>query len=178
MQSRTEKTILKSAILVTVGLAPMAYLCLWWGNPIVVEPLSSPITIKSGEYVSPYFTTYVADQYQIDLYFLPIRHAPMDIDWKIVNDRGAIIADDEYKEERNVGNNAILGYYRSARWSRQRIILSIHQDSDDKPFDTALHIGMPERSLDLSYGILPLLAWAILWSGIASIVLVFDLRRR
>jgi hypothetical protein len=42
-----------AVFLVLVGVAPLAYL-LWWGNAHNLEPLSVPLSLKRGEYTSPF----------------------------------------------------------------------------------------------------------------------------
>ena len=59
----------------------------------------------------------------------------------------------------------ILGRYKSAFQFNQRIILHIHQTNDEPNFDTTLHIDLPERSLDVSYGLPLAVGWALLVIG-------------
>jgi hypothetical protein len=77
-------------ILVLAGIAPLAYL-IWWGHAHNLEPLSVPISLKRGGFTSPFFTTVLDDDYQIEIYFLPHPRTPLDPDWKILNETGAVI---------------------------------------------------------------------------------------
>jgi hypothetical protein len=146
-------------LVVLVGWAPLLWL-LWWGRTGAVEPLSIPVTVRKGQFTSPPFAPAIPDkdeQYQIELYFLP-SHAPLDLDWKVVTDRGAVLAHGEYREGNALGNDAILGYYRPVSRSVERVILDVH---DENTFDTTLHVGLPERTLDASYGFPLAEGWAL-----------------
>lgn len=160
-----------AASLVLVGVAPLAYL-FWWGNAHNIEPLSVPLSLKSGEYTSPFFTTDLDDTYQIQIYFLPQHLVPLDLDWKVVDDRGAVIQSGAYREHIG-GNEANIGEYRPKRGSRQRIIVNIHHDVDAAAgSDLKLHIGLPEDTLRLAYGSAAAIGWASFFAGSGAIVLL------
>jgi len=169
------RTVLISVavLLVLVGIAPLAYL-LWWGDAHNLEPLSVPLSLKRGEYTSPFFTTDLDDDYQIEIYFLPYHRTPLDLDWKIVNETGALIQTGVYREDHQMGgNDAILErHYRAKRGSRQRIMVSIHQDVLAPDSDTRLHIGLPERGLEQAYGSAAAIMWAAIVAGGGAIILL------
>lgn len=164
-----------AVLLVLVGVAPLAYL-LWWGSAHNLEPLSVPLSLKRGEYTSPFFKTDLDDDYQIEIYFLPYHRTPLDLDWKIVDEGGALIQSGNYSEDQQMGgNDAILErHYRPKRGSRQRIMVSIHQDvqAPAPDFDTRLHIGLPERRLELAYGSPAAIMWAAIVAGAGAIMLL------
>ncbi len=85
-------------ILVLAGIAPLAYL-IWWGHAHNLEPLSVPVALKRGEFTSPFFTTDLDDDYQIEIYFLPYPRTPLNLDWKILNETGAVIRSGSYRDE-------------------------------------------------------------------------------
>ena len=164
-------------LLVLLGLAPLAYLY-FWATTHNFEPLSVPLSLKRGEYTSPFFTTDLNETYQIQIYFLPPHSTPVDMDWKIVDDRGAVIQSGAFREEHTGGNNVNLGQYRPKRGSRQKIILNIHQDVDADGSDLKLHVGVPEESLSMAYGLAAAIRWAALVAGPGAIVLLVLLIRR
>ncbi|SPE18277.1 conserved hypothetical protein [Candidatus Sulfotelmatomonas gaucii] len=173
---RLMKVLIKLAITAVVALAPLAYLS-WWSSALVVDPLSVSVALKNGEFSSPFFTTYANDDYQVELYFLPPARPPATLDWKVVNRQGAVIASGQY-DDRGGGNGAILGYYRPAWGTRQRVVLDIHSASGQKPVDTTLHVGMPERFEDASFAVVPLDAWAVIVAVVGLIWIVVSLRSR
>jgi hypothetical protein len=172
-----------SGLLIVIGVTPLAYL-LWFGNAHNFEPLSAPISLKHGEYRSPLFKTDLDEDFQVEIYFLPYQRTPLDLDWKIVDESGALIQSGVYTEDQHMGgNDAILTRkYRPARGLAHRIILNIHQDVQAKdgerqlqPTDTRLHIGVPERGLDQAYGSAAAVVWAAGVAGPGAIILVFVL---
>lgn len=169
------RTLLGSVavFLILVGLAPLAYL-FWWGNSHNLEPLSIPLSLKRGEFKSPFFTTDLDDDYQIEIYFLPYPRTPLDLDWKVVDETGALITNGDYSEIKQMGgNDAILErHYRSRRGLRQRIIVNVHRDVQARGSNTRLHIGLPERSLEQAYGLAAAMTWAAIVAGAGAIVLL------
>jgi len=168
MPLRSKVALSVLGLVVVVGLAPLVWL-LWWSNPRRVEPLSVPVTIKRGLYISAPFVPAIpakGEQYQIDLYFLPETRAPLNLEWKVVCDGGAVLANGEYRERNGGGNVAVLGYYRPTGRSTQRVILNVH---DVDSFDTTLRVELPERSLDAAYGFPLAIGWAVVVIGVGII---------
>ena len=114
-------------LLILVGVTPIAYL-LWFGNAHNFEPLSAPLSLKRGEYTSALFETDLDEDYQVEIYFLPRDRSPLELDWKIVDERGVLIQSGVYTEDQHSGvNDAILTRkYRPKRGSANRIILNVH----------------------------------------------------
>lgn len=173
-------------LLILIGITPLAYLW-WFGTAHNFEPLSTPISLKHGEYTSPFFKADLDEDYQVEIYFLPYHRTPLNLDWKIVDENGVLIQSGVYTEDHHIGgNDAILTRkYRPTRGSAQRIILNIHQDVQAKdsegqlqPTDTRLHIGVPERGLEQAYGSAAAIAWAAVVAGTGTIILFFLLVRR
>lgn len=162
-----------AVFLFLVGLAPLAYIS-WWGNVHNLEPLSVPLSLKRGEFKSPFFTTDLDDDYQVEIYFLPDPRTPLDLDWKIVNESGAVITGGDYSEDKQMGgNDAILERnYRPKRGVRQKIMVNIHRDVQARDSDTRLHIGLPERVLEQAYGSAAAIRWAAIVAGAGAIVLL------
>src|SRR5580658_11072364 len=84
-------------LLILIGITPLAYLW-WFGTAHNLAPLSAPISLKRGEYTSPSFKTDLDEDYQVEIYFLPFHRTPLDLDWKIVDENGALIQSGVYTE--------------------------------------------------------------------------------
>lgn len=173
MKSWLWRTLIASAVLViALGLAPLAYL-FWLGSGHRLEPLSMALPLERGEYTSPFFTTSLDDDYQIDIYFVPFDRTPLELDWKIVDAYGAVIESGSYGDQPTGGNTVHLGHYRPKRGLRQRAIVKIHRGAKTAPgSDVRLHIGLPERSLEVAYGFVPAGLWAAVVGGAGAIGLV------
>jgi hypothetical protein len=146
-----------------------------------LEPLSIPLPLKRGEFVSRYFKTDLDDSYQIDLYWSPFPDpkTEVDLDWKIVADTGIVIQQGTYKSRIDGANSVGLGTYRPKRGLRQRIVVNIHQDVQGSDGQPKLQIGVPEVSLDLAEGYYPLSTlWAGLFAGSGLITFGFLRFRR
>jgi hypothetical protein len=175
-----------AGLLILFGVMPIVYL-LWFGTAHNFEPLSAPISLKHGEYASAFFKTDLDEDYQVEIYFLPYPRSPLDLDWKIVDESGALIQSGVYSEDQHLGgNDAILTRkYRPKRGSANRIFLNIHQDvqaknneRQSKPTETRLHIGVPERGLEQAYGSAAAIVWAAGVAGLGAIILAFLLVMR
>jgi hypothetical protein len=168
-------------LLILIGITPLAYL-LWFGTAHNFEPLSAPISLNRGDYTSAFFKTDLDEDYQVEIYSIPHHRTPLDLDWKIVDESGALIQSGVYTEDQHIGgNDAILTRrYRPKRGSPNRVILNIHQDVQAKdserqlqPTDTRLHIGVPERGLEQAYGSVAAIVWAAGVAGLGTIILAF-----
>jgi hypothetical protein len=163
-----------AGLLVLAGVTPLVCL-LSWGYLHKPEALSVPVLLKHGEYVSPFFTTDLSDDYQIDIWNLPPRRMPLDIDWKVVDETGALIQSGTYTEDGLVGGNeAILDrHYRPKRRTHQRVILHIRRglQQTSEP-DLRLHVGVPERGLQQAYGSAAAVAWLAMLAGPGASILV------
>jgi len=151
-----------ACLLILVGVAPLAYL-IWFGTAHSFEPLSMPFPLKRGEYTSPYFTTDLDEDYQVEIYSLPFDRTTLELDWKIVDETGVVIQSGTYTDAgQGRGNDAILSRnYRPRRGVRQRAMVTVHQDVASTGYsDVRLHVGLPERSLESAYGSAAFLAWA------------------
>ena len=173
MKSWLWRTLIAFSVLVIVlGLAPLAYL-FWIASGHRLEPLSMPLPLERGEYTSPFFTTSLDDDYQIDIYFLPFDRTPLELDWKIIDAYGAVIESGSSRDQPTGGNTVHLGHYRPKRGLRQRAIVNIHRGAETAPgSDVRLHIGLPERALENGYAFLPFSLWAAVVGGAGAIGLV------
>lgn len=177
--SRDKILLAVGCLLVVVGVGPLAD-SLWQGAN--AQPLSVPVTLKSGQYASPYFRTYLSGDYQAELTWMrgsPAPDADLDVDWKIVDDKGAVIKQGIHSGKLRGANDVILGYYRARFGQRQKIIMTIHRDVEGPSANAELDIGQPEIGLDLSFGIPMLLGWAVFVGGCGMILLcIFLIAKR
>jgi hypothetical protein len=167
-----------ACLLILVGVMPLAYAA-WEGAH--AQPLSVALSIKRGEYKSPYFRTYLGGNYQIQLGWarLPNPQTELDLDWEVVDDSGAVIQQGAYRERLRGANEVNLGEYRPKFGLRQRIITRVHQDVQGDSGNARLEIGQPEVSLDISYGIILILGWAVILGGTGAVMLfILMIRKR
>jgi hypothetical protein len=161
-------------LLILGGVTPLVYV-LWWGHAGNLEALSVPVVLKPGEYISPFFTTDLDDDYQIEIYFLPPHRMPLDIDWKVVDEAGTLIQSGAYREDGGMGANVAMleQHYRPKRRARQRVILNVQRDVQQAlDSDTRLHIGVPERGLSLAYGFAAAVKCLVILAGPGTSILV------
>jgi len=95
-------------VAVVAGLTPLMW-CEWSYRTQRVEPLSVSFTLKKGEYVSPSFIPARGEEYSIQIYFIP-SGSTLDLDWKVVNERGQVLASGNCRES-PAGNAVLLGFY-------------------------------------------------------------------
>ena len=165
-------------LLILVGLGPLIF-ALWQG--FNAEPLSVRVSLKRGEYNSPYFRTYLKGEDQVQLTWWGVNPDPeayLDLNWKIVDDRGTVLRQGTHRDRLRGANDVILGYYRPGFGQRQKIVLTIHRDIEDPSANAQLDIGQPEIGLDLSYAFPLFLGWAGIVGGSGVILLCILLIRR
>ncbi len=161
-------------LLLVVGVTPGAYILLRLGAPHHQKPLSVPVSLKRGEFTSPYFTPGSSGDYQVELNWdgIPARQTDVELDWKIEADNGSVIQHGAYSGIMRGANNAKLGQYRPTAGQRQRIALEIHQDVEGTSANAKLEAGPPEAALDVSNA-LPFAAhWEAYVAGPGAILLL------
>jgi hypothetical protein len=160
--------------LVLLGLTPPAQFC-WWEVTHNPRPVSMPLPLSRGEYPSPFFKTEADESYQIDIQWddPTAEWKALDLDWKVVDDGGAVLQQGTYNY-RLRGNTAALGRYQPTRPLRQRIIVHLLQDSQGLGLaHPKLEVTLPERSLDAGYGYLYAVTRAFHVGGPGVLLLLF-----
>ena len=160
--------------LVLLGFAPLGIVC-WWGITHSARPVSMPLPLKRGEYSSRFFTTELNEDYRIDIQWddPSAKWKALDLDWRIVDDNGALLQQGAYKY-RLRGNTAALGQYHSTRRLRQRIIIRNLQDAQELELaHPKLEVTLPERSLDMSYAAIYPIRLAFVVGGPGMLILLF-----
>ncbi len=168
-----------AVLLVLAGVTPLIFV-VCWGYLHKAEALSAPVLLKPGQYVSPFFTTDLNDDCQIEIYLLPPGWMPLEMDWKVVDQAGALMDGGAHREDQQVGgNDAILDRrYWPKRRTLQRVILQIHRGLQEAPgSDVRLYVGVPERGLqqDGSYAARVLLL-ILVSPGAGMLVVLWILR--
>jgi hypothetical protein len=132
----------------------------WLGSH--AEALAMPLSLNPGQYSSEPFRTWLVQPCQIQIYLLPFDRTPIDLDWRIVDAKGAVLQSGTYRDPPGSGGNGVnLGKY-SPRWGReQRVLVTVHKGEDVPGVDAKLHIGDPEILLDNSYGLYLYVGWAL-----------------
>jgi len=132
-----------------------------------------PLPLRPGDYTSPFFVTALSEEYQVQLYSLPIDRSPIDLDWKIMDVQGNVIASGTYRDRQQPGNTAVnLGEYRPRRGLRQRAIVDVSRGDGEASSDVRLHIGLPDQALAFGYGVLASSAWCVAVTAFGGVVLL------
>jgi len=176
----THKTLVVFGwLFIGAGIAPLAYL-LWFGAAHNFRPLSMPLPLKKGEYISSAFSTDLNDAYQVDLQWRGSVGEQMRLNmrWKIVDRNGAAIQQGAFNN-RLLGNSINLGNYKPGNRSGQKIVLTLLRDAQGmEDAGAQLFVETPEESLSLSYAVLPVVGWAVIVAGSGAAILLAMLFRR
>jgi hypothetical protein len=154
--------------LVGAGLFPFVCLLLW-GFTHNSQPVSEPILLQRGQFISSYFKPELDGTYQVSLNWLnkfPSRETQVDLDWEIVDSQGLVIDQGTYDRSLDGSNIVKLGEYHPKRGVRQRIIVNVHREVNGSDGEARLDIGIPEVTLDVAEGAYPL---AVEWAAITTI---------
>ncbi|AFL87839.1 hypothetical protein Terro_1532 [Terriglobus roseus DSM 18391] len=142
--------------LLAIALAPVFWLS-WAHRSQRDSALTAAFDGRKGQYTSPSFVPTKGATYQVEIYFLP-SHQPLKLDWKVLDDGGAILAKSRYSEMSGDGNLADLGEYEATSQSAQRIVVDLQSEAD---FDSTLHVEPLEAGPEGRGYAIPLAgAWA------------------
>ena len=157
-------------VLIVVGLAPLAAL-LWDSLTHNDRPLSMDFPLHAGQYTSPEFRTDRAESYMIQMEMMDSTgrgiglnpDAVLDLDWKITNQDGAVIAKGALIQPMRGANAVNIGGYAPKRGLRQRMIFNLHRDfAEPAGSKVTLEINSTEDPEGAAFGFY-LFAW---WAGI------------
>jgi hypothetical protein len=184
-------------LLILIGLAPISSLY-WFLYTHNWNPMTMPLPLGVGIYSSPYFTTDFDKPYYlvvvsdrmvdgqsascmegtkvIDSHACAGVGRPLDLDWEIVNERGAVMKQGTYNDRIYSGEEAKLGEYLAKLGSHLQVRLSIHREIQG--FQSA-HPKLefqpnPEYGLENAYGSAAFLFWACVVS-IPGILILLSL---
>lgn len=161
-------------LLVVAGVTPGAYLLVRLGSAHNQKPLSVPVSLKQGEFTSPYFTAGSGGDYLIDLNWdmFPARQTSVDLDWKIVADNGSVLEKGTFNNLLRGANTVRLGSYTPNAGQREEIVLNVHEDVDQGGAHATLEIGPQEASWGLSQAIPFAAGWAAFVAGPGAVLLI------
>jgi hypothetical protein len=165
--------------LIVAGMAPAIDL-FTWSKAHNLFPARMPLPLKRGEYTSTFFKADLDETYEIQIGTVdyPAQIAQMDLDWKIVDNRGTILKQGTYSDLIDSGDRTI-GEYQPKAGLQQRVIVQIKNVL--KGADAAhpqLIIGLPQRSDDF-YNVRDVFnVWAVITAVSGALLLIFWLIRR
>ncbi len=158
-------------LLIVTGLVPLGAL-LWHSWTHNFRPLSMKLPTAKGEYTSPEFKTDL-DGYAIQLELMDATHraiglnpdAVIDLDWKIVDKTGNLIAKGTQDAPTLGGNEVNFGEYKPKRGLRQRMIVDVRNDIAEPADSTlTLQVNSLEDPEGAAFGFV-IFSW---WAGIVA----------
>jgi hypothetical protein len=164
--------------LLVIGIAPEV--ALLFGTNRNFFPLSMPIQLKKGEYTSQFFKPDIDATYEIffDSFGCLDNESRLDMDWKIVDESGALIQQGSFADNIQCNLDQI-GEYKPKLDQRQRIIVKIYNDVEGMgAAQPQLVVGLPQWNDDY-YNVRDIFnAWAWITAGPGVIILLYLLIRR
>jgi hypothetical protein len=167
-------------VLIVVGLAPLAAL-LWDGLTHNDRPLSMDFPLRAGQYTSPEFKTDRAESYMIQMEMMDSTgrgiglnpDAVLDLDWKITNLDGAVIATGALVQPVRGANAVNIGEYAPKRGLRQRMIFNLHRDfAEPTGSKVTLEINSTEDPEGFAFGAALFATWAAFVGGSGGALLL------
>lgn len=161
-------------LLLVAGILPGAYILARLGNSDNQKPLSVAVSLKEGEFKSPYFVPGSNRNHLVTLTWdlIPARQTSVDLDWKLVADNGAVIQQGTFLNMLRGANSITLGTYKPTRGQRQQVILNVHADVDQGGAQAKLEVGPPDENSLLSETIPFAAGWAAFLALPGAILLI------
>jgi hypothetical protein len=98
--------------------------------------------------------------------------ATIDLDWKIVDTNGAVIAKG-VQDGRIGGNEVNFGEYKPRRGTHQRMIVNIHEDIAEPAGSTlTLQVNSEEDPEGAAFGFVIFSWWALIVGGAGAVILL------
>ncbi len=169
-----------ACFLVVLGVSPLAAL-MWHGYAHNFQPLSMQLPFQKGTYTSAVFKTDLDESYIVQLELMDATHrsvglnsdAFLDLDWKIVDDHDAVIAQGTENVRLNRGNTVNFGQDRPKRGLRQRMIVDIHGDiAEPEGSRLTLEVNSTEDPEGMAFGFVLFLWWAGIVGGPGAVILL------
>lgn len=154
-------------LLLVAGIVPGAYVLVRLGNTDNQKPLSVPVSLKEGEFKSPYFTLDSGKDHLVSLTWdlTPARQTSVDLEWKLVADNGAILQQGHYLDLLRGANFIVLGTYKPTPGQREQVVLNVHADVDQGNAQAKLEVAPPDQTSMLS----DLIPGAAAWAGLVAL---------
>lgn len=149
-------------LLLVAGITPGAYILVRLGNSHNQKPLSVPVSLKQGQFTSPYFTVNSGEDYLVNVNWdlVPARQTLVDLDWKIVADNGSVIQQGAFNNPLRGANSLRLGEYIPTSSQREQIVLDVHADADQGGAHATLEVAPPDTLWRVSEEIPVAAKWA------------------
>lgn len=150
-------------LMLVAGIVPGAYLLVRLGNSNTQKPLSVPVSLKQGEFASPFFTPDSSKDYLINLVWdmIPPRQTSVDLDWKLVADNGAVIQQGAFLSLLRGANTVTLATYNPKPGQREQVVLNVHTEVDQGGAHAKLEVSPSDESSTLSETIPTAAGWAV-----------------
>jgi hypothetical protein len=167
-------------LLMLIGCLPLAAL-LWHGYAHNFQPLSMKLPSEPGTFTSTAFKTDLDGSYMVQVDLMDAQHrssglnpdAVLDLDWKIVDLNGAVIAQGSQNAVISLANNMNLGQYRPRRGLRQRMVVNIHREITEPPGTMVmLEVNSVEDPEGAAFGFVVLSLWAAIVGGLGAVILL------
>jgi hypothetical protein len=99
--------------------------------------------------------------------------AVLDMDWKIVDDHGAVIAQGTQNVRLSWASGVNLGEYKPKRGLRQRMIIDMHRDlAEPNGSRVTLEVNSTEDPEGMAFGFGLFLWWAEIVGGPGALILL------
>jgi len=175
-----------AVVLVVVGIAPIAAL-LWDGWTHNNQPLAMGFPLRAGQYTSPEFTTDRDESYFIGMAMSDATgpgtglnaDAVLDLDWKITDLKGAVIASGSLNQSMGRTNTVNLGEYAPKRGLRQKMTFNLHRDFEEPAGSkVTLEVETTEDPEGRAFGFILFARWAAIVGGAGGLLLLVLLTQR
>ena len=170
-----------ASTLIFLGIAPWGYLW-WWVNTHDPEPLTEPLSLIRGEYVSAIFVTNIDTTYKIYLEWpqIPSNKFTLDLNWSIIDVNGNVVQQGRIHQPAGYPVNEVtLGSYNPRPGLRQKIVVKVNEDVLGDGSKSKLTVGNPEINVKIYEGYVPLLfVWTVFTVGPGLVLFVGLLAKR
>jgi hypothetical protein len=153
----------------------------WFGRAHNFQPLSMQLPFKQGAYTSAEFKTDLNESYVVQVVLMDSTHraielnpdAVLDLDWKIVDAGGAVLAQGSQNQPIRGANNVNLGEYKPKRRQRQRMIVNVHREIAEPDDSTiTLEVNSTEDPEGMAFGFVLFCWWAGVVGGLGAVILL------
>jgi hypothetical protein len=169
-----------SGLLIVIGIGPLAYLLIY-SSAHNFQPLAMKLPLTQGQVTSPEFKTDLDQSYMVQVELMGTdgtamalnQDAVLDLDWKIVDANGKLLAQGIQNARLLGANNVNLGEYHPRRGLRQRMIVDIHGDIAEPDGSTVtLEVNSTDDPEGRAFGFVLFSWWAGIIAGPGAIILL------
>jgi type IV secretory pathway TrbD component len=173
-----------SGLLIVFGIGPLAYLLIY-SSSHNFQPLAMKLPLARGQITSPEFKTDLDQIYMVQIELMGAdrsvmafnQDAVLDLDWKIVDADGRILAQGSQNEPLRGANNVNLDEYHPPRRLPQKMIVDIHRDIAEPDGTTVtLEVNSTDDPEGRAIGFVLSLWWAGIAAGLGAIILLIAVK--